>query len=87
MITQQVKKVKKVKNVMLWSNSMVMVFDVAGQQVAHLQGRLCEVREPVLDATGTPTEFSYGHWRGPVGTVTRDWFKAWPCSCDKHEVS
>lgn len=57
--------------VYLWSNGMVMVFDIHGQ-VEVLQGPLEEVRERVLAEAPDGSTFHFGVWRHRAIEVPRE---------------
>lgn len=53
--------------VILWSNGLVMVFDVTGNQMAEYQGRRCEAVKELKKADLSEAGFEIGDWRN--GTV------------------
>lgn len=62
------------KNVIRFTNDMVIVFDRLGQQVTALQGRYDNVREDVLNAATEDTVFEisrFGEWRRQV--TRKEW--------------
>lgn len=51
------KETKRVKQVLLFRNSMVAAFDYDGQQIPELQGPKAEVFRKLMDAVDVDTEF------------------------------
>jgi hypothetical protein len=61
------------RDVYLWSNGSVMVFDHNGRQMVNLQGRFNDVRDRVLAAATDHTRFHIGSWTGGASRdVSRD---------------
>lgn len=65
----------EVKDVILWSNGMVMVLNKCGDQIPELQGRYLDRREAILDAADRHTKFYLSKWSDWQHEITREEFK------------
>lgn len=54
-----------IKDVIKWSNGMVMVFNENGEQMGQFQGKYEDVKERILKNDASKfTEYFYADWRG-----------------------
>lgn len=64
----------QIKRAIKWQNDMVMVFDLAGEQILELQGPYDDVRDRVLAASDDKTVFEHGVWMDSITSVPKeDW--------------
>lgn len=62
------------KEVIYWSNGVVMVFDDQGQQMPEYQGKFSECKQKILDAARPDTQFQAGIWNHSLHPISRDEF-------------
>lgn len=62
----------KIAEVILWTNGMVMVFDVDGKQIHYLQGYFNDVHDIILAAVNPDTKYFFGKWHETKIEVTFD---------------
>lgn len=67
-----------IKEVFLFTNGMVMVFDDVGQQMSEYQGKFSEVKQKILDNSNinprNPTRFYICRWKHWQNEFTREEF-------------
>lgn len=63
-----------IKDVYLFTNGMVSVFDNNGEQVTDLQGKISEMRDKVIDRSSMHTVFHISKWNDWAHIISRDEF-------------
>ena len=63
-----------IKDVVLWANGMVMVFDENKKQLSEYQGKRTEVLQKLTNADLSEAGFSMGVWNNYMKPVSKDIF-------------
>ena len=63
-----------IREIYLWANGVLMVFNEKGEQILKFQGRFMEKREKLRKEDLSKAKFFFGSWTGGIVPMTKEEF-------------